>query len=349
VIILYSYHDIPIINMTPIANSLKNKNDAFEIMRAALRLGPDAEPTPDKDADALANSLRIDLVIDGGGRRYFIEMKRRATVDAIARLALARDVTKGAARDFVMAASTIPPFEAKLAEEAGIRTLQLPFNANIPSAGKDMQRTTGKIASEKSWRIISRLLKEGDSSIRHLATCENVSYGWAHATIKNLLERGIAGKAGGHIRISDVDKLLNGAAWERHFEKLFAGEIRLGSNDPFEAAREISAALKEGGARFAFTGYTAGEAYTGYGRRHDSVYLYIEKDLIGPFLRTFDKEDKTGIRVRVYTPDRDLFEQASDKKGVVLASPAQTLLDLAGMGYVGRDMAKEMVKKYASL
>jgi len=48
-------------------------------------------------------------------------------------------------------------------------------------------------------------------------------------------------------------------------------------------------------------------------------------------------------------PDRDVFGDAREKEGVLIVSPSQTLLDIAGLGYSGRDITKAMVEKYATL
>lgn len=63
----------------------------------------------------------------------------------------------------------------------------------------------------------------------------------------------------------------------------------------------------------------------------------------------FENPKKEGIKARIYTPDRELFHNTRDIERVQLVSPAQTLLDLAGLGYSGRDITKAMVEKYASL
>ncbi len=101
----------------------------------------------------------------------------------------------------------------------------------------------------------------------------------------------------------------------------------------------------------AFTSFTAGEIYTGYSARHDSVYLYLEKKNISEFAEMFDVQTKREIAVRIYAPDRDVFKdrRTFSVEGVWLVSPAQALLDCAGLGYAGRDLTQKLVEIYDRL
>ena len=53
--------------------------------------------------------------------------------------------------------------------------------------------------------------------------------------------------------------------------------------------------------------------------------------------------------MKIYVPDRGVFDNVVEKDGIKIVSPAQALLDLAGMGYSGMDITKAMVDKYGSL
>jgi len=106
----------------------------------------------------------------------------------------------------------------------GIEVLELPYEMEIHRE-KGLPTRKGKMTSEKAWRVISRLLKEKGISIRKLSIEENVSYAWSHATVQNLLSRGLASKKGNYVMIKDIPQLLNGIAWERPFEELFYDEI----------------------------------------------------------------------------------------------------------------------------
>ena len=187
------------------------------------------------------------------------------------------------------------------------------------------------------------------TSIRQLSLLEHVSYGWAHTIIQTLKNQDIVTMKDNYVTISNIDAILNGAAWERPFENLIEHEITINFDNAHTAATELSHMLKEHKIRFAFTAYTAGGLYTGYAIRHDSVYLYLEKDEIDFFIQTFGEEEGGGIRARIYVPDRKLFNDSREIENIRVVSPAQTLLDLAGLGYSARDITKAMVEKYALL
>ena len=53
--------------------------------------------------------------------------------------------------------------------------------------------------------------------------------------------------------------------------------------------------------------------------------------------------------MKIYAPDREVFDNVVEKERIKIVSPAQTLLDLAGMGYSGMDITKAMVEKYGDL
>jgi hypothetical protein len=190
-----------------------------------------------------------------------------------------------------------------------------------------------------------------EASIRQLSIESKVSYGWSHATAKALVSKGIASDAGGRLRIVDISKLINGIAWERPFERLFAQEIKIAASNAIVLAKEICLVCDEQQIACAFTSFTAGEIYTGYSARHDSVYLYLEKKNIAELAGMFDAQTHGEIAVRIYTPDRDVFKdrRTFSVEGVWLASPAKALLDCAGLGYAGRDLTQKLVEIYDQL
>ena len=57
------------------------------------------------------------------------------------------------------------------------------------------------------------------------------------------------------------------------------------------------------------------------------------------------------ITVRIYVPDRDVFtnRRPFSVNGVWVVSPAQVLLDCAGLGYAGRDLTQKLVEIYGGL
>ena len=330
---------------------MSNTNqELIEIIRAKLDLSDSAIV---KNHVTYSN-IEVDLIIEDFGKKYFIELKSKARVESIARFVLLRELLKTQNVDlssyfFVIVSKIIQPDVANIAKQVDVKIITIPRNFGISMHKYDKLQGKTKITSEKAWKIISRLLKEKFTSIRQLSIKENVSYGWAHATIQSLIYDNIVAKKGNYVSITDSNKLLNGVAWERPFENLLFEEIYIGYDDAFKAAQDISHMLKEKAIKFAFTSYTAGGLYTGYAVRHDSIYMYIDKNDSDYFIKTFEGTEKQGIRARIYKPDRDIFQDTRDKEGVQVVSPSQTLLDLAGLGYSGRDIAINMVEKYATI
>lgn len=330
-------------------------------IRDALGLPPGAESV---DIATMYDTLRMelplqpDIVFQEHGRLYFVEVKANvASIDTIARMQLLRELwhRRGLDRSLVetvIAARTIRPREEDLARELGIRVIKLPRTLG-PPLKNDFNPSKSRITSEKSWKVVSRLLKEKSTSIRQLALRENVSYGWAHKTVEMLMSQNIAKKNDSYVQISDVKKLLNGIAWERPMKNLNIAEVPMQFDGSIPAARDITSMLSYENVPFAFTGYTAGGLYTGYAVRQDAVYLYLDKKNLDRFteiFKTFSNEpNQSSIRAWIYAPDRDVFTGTQQKEGITVVSPAQTLLDLAGFGYSAMDLTRAMVEMYAAL
>ncbi|VVB85369.1 Uncharacterised protein [uncultured archaeon] len=325
----------------------------IEIIRTTLNLSDSAVVIKEPISKKAWSPIEVDLVIEDNAIKYFIEIKSKVRVDSIARLVLLKELLKKQEKDIsnislVIASKIIPPIVEEIANQLGIKLVPIPHNIGIATHQYDYFPNKIKITSEKSWKIITRLLKEKMTSIRQLSLLEKVSYGWAYATIQSLISQGIVTKKGNYVTFSDINKLLNGIGWERPFENLFVGEINIEYDDAFKAAQNLTYMLKNKRIKFAFTSYTAGGLYTGYAIRYDTVYLYLERKEIDFFIKTF-KAERQGIKVRIYAPDRDIFYDVREKESVQVVPPGQTLLDLAGLGYSGRDITKALVDKYASI
>ncbi|MDG6258200.1 MAG: hypothetical protein QCH35_11470 [Methanomicrobiaceae archaeon] len=331
--------------------------EVVEFIRNALSLSPKSVPVAIGilyDAVSMELPIQPDIIFEEEGRLYFVEVKAKvASIDTIARMHLLRELWHRREPDrlpvvLVLAARAIRPREEQMAEELGIRVVKLPWNLAAPLKS-EFTPSKSRITSEKSWKIVSRLLKEKSTSIRQLALQEDVSYGWAHKTVTMLIDQNIVTRHDNYVQVRDVGKLLNGIAWERPMKNLAIAEIPLGFRESIPAARDISSMLSGQQVPCAFTGYTAGGLYTGYAVRQDAIYLYLEKKHLEAFDKCFRGPDEHGIRAWIYAPDRDVFSGAQEKEGVVVASPAQTLLDLAGFGYSAMDLTKAMVEMYATL
>lgn len=311
-----------------------------------------------KQEDKLSDSypIRFDLIIEDYNKTYVVEIKRIVRLESLAQIGLLKLLMNanniGTYNiEYVIVGKRIVPEAAKAAEKIGIRFVKLPADVNLEEARDKFSALPVKLTSPKSWQATSYFLKIKETSIRQLAIQSGVSYGWTHATVRALASKGIVSDIGGLVKITDINKLLNGIAWERPFEKLFAQEIRIAADSPMALAQEICLVCDEQRIQSAFSSYTAAEIYTGYSARHDSVYLYLEKKNIAEITGMFDTQNKGGIAVRIYTPDRDVFKdrRISNVQGVWLVSPAQALLDCAGLGYAGRDLTLKLVEIYDRL
>jgi hypothetical protein len=306
------------------------------------------------DAFTMEVPIQPDIVLQHEGTLYFIEVKKSAvTIDTIARMRLLKELwQKRKTEDPVMlviAAKWFYQREESIAKELGIRLIRLPLTLTI-SGNKDHPSSGMRITSEKSWKIVTRLLKEKSTSIRQLSLKENVSYGWAHKVIGMLLEQDVVKKENNYVYFADLKNLLNAIAWERPLKNLQVDEeMYIQSPGAFAAAQQVSSLLKEQKIPFAFTSYTSGGLYTGYAIRQEAIYLYLEKNQITEFKKQFGTDTKSGIRVNLYIPDREVFTNTREIESVTVSSPAQTLLDLAGLGYSAMDLTKVMAEKYADL
>ena len=300
--------------------------------------------------------IQFDLIIEDGGKTYIVELKQIVSLEALSRLGLLKLLLDAGPVstdniEFIIAGKRITAEAAVAAKKAEIRFIKLPINTNLKEDHGKPGMATAKLTSPKSWQVVSCLLKLKAASIRQLSIRSGVSYGWTHATIQTLLSKGIASGEGGYAKITDINKLLNGIAWERPFERLFARELRIDGRSPVALAQDISLVCDEQKIPCAFTSFTAAEIYTGYSARHDSVYLYLEKKNIAELAGLYETGTGGEIAVRIYTPDRDLFRdrRTSSKDGVWLVPPAQLLLDCAGLGYAGRDLTQKLAEIYDRL
>jgi hypothetical protein len=235
-----------------------------------------------------------------------------------------------------------------LAPRVGVTVLRVPVDLQLPRSKSSSVSQVSKLSTDKSWRVVSCLLRAGPASVREISIEAGVSYGWTHATVNRLLQMGVASRTPDGVAITDVERLLNGLAWERPLKALWVeNDRRVSGPDVMEAGRTLSEHLTANGIDHAFTGITSGGLYTGYAHRFDRLYIYIdheEPDLVlGPL------DDPYGsVSVTILRPDRDLFGSTSTIGGMRLASEAQTLLDLAGMGASAWDMTLEVARHYAS-
>ena len=168
-----------------------NNPELFDLLRAKLNLSDGAVVKEEPLLKDSPTNLRADMVIEDGNNTYIIEIKSRASIDTIANLVLLRELLRKEDQDifcsFVIAGKVFTPEIEKIAKKTGIILVTIPRNIEHRVQKYDHSPGRIKVTSEKSWKVITRLLAEKTTSIRQLSILEKVSYGWAHATIAFLL------------------------------------------------------------------------------------------------------------------------------------------------------------------
>lgn len=289
--------------------------------------------------------VRPDLIIRDGKRIMIVEVKKKIDIGSISKHTLFQRLIKDDNVEFIIASIIIPDRIRDLAEELDINVIQVPPGIVIREK-MEMKRPRGKITSRKSWKVLTRVLIEGITSIRNVSMKEKISYAWTHKTMTSMIDLGIMEKDGDLVKIADMGKALNMTAFERPFNEMKIGEMMIPEDMDL---KDLEKNLTNWKIEHSFTGYTAASAYTGYGIRHDSVYFYINnrKDL--ELLRDIFEDRKDGYRAIIYYPDRDVFSDSTVMNMITYVSPDQTLMDMAGLGYSGMDLTLQMVKEYANI
>ncbi len=293
--------------------------------------------------------LTPDLTFMDGDELIIVETTVRGDVQSLARLALYDKLMKKHGREvvLVLAAKSFSDQVIALADRSGIRTVMLPRGS--PAPRKDRVNSGIKLTSDKAWRVVSRLLRGQPMSIRSISLQEKVSYGWAHAVCEHLMAQGLARRNASSVEIIDIDRLINGAAWERPLQGLSSIDIRTDIDEGFACAREMERTLTGMGVDHSFTGFIAGSLYTGMAVRYDLVQAYVDEDVFSALKEIYSSVDGKGVVIQLLKPDRDVFADTNVVDGLRLASPGLTLLDLAGSGTGAIELRRSMLRDYARL
>jgi hypothetical protein len=333
---------------------MENSEDSFVIPYLLSKLGIKGDHVISKNQSIDNFYFDLTIVDKQTGITYYVLQKQRANVDSLAQINFYKDIIESRSskvdKRFVLATRKAMVSMYELANTLGILIVDMPFGLSDRSEPRRQPQSKLKITSEKSWMIATALLKEKTSSIRALSLNQNVSYGWAYATINNLLDKGVVKKNDSWVSIADVGKLLNGVAWERPTLSLVKSEVKMGGGNVFDAARKLSEILDDLRIKYAIACYLAGTMYTGYGVRYDSLQIYIEEKRMGEVSNYLYNDSNYGtISVQFLSPDRDVFRNLQVRQGLKITSPSQTLLDLAGLGHRSGDMTKAMADMYNRL
>lgn len=318
-------------------------------------LGLRTKPSVVKDhgPQGSADLVRPDLVLRSGKSLILVVVKYRITSDDLAmallmgRLEASRATPTGEVH-LVLLAKVVPEDVRSAAARVGVHVIQLDWAVELPIMPSKRKYSPTKLSSDVSWRVILWLLRSGPSSIRRVALGTGASYGWTHATVMRLIERGVAERTPRGIAINDAPRLLNGVAWERPLLDLQVTSFKVGGGEMMQSAMAIEAVTLRKGVAHAFTGPTAVGFYTGYAHRFDRLSIYLDKEDVESVRNVL--EDPAGSRsLEVFRPDRAVFKDTEEHEGLTLVSPAQALLDITGFGYSYWDFTLKMVEHIAEL
>jgi len=328
------------------AGEVGNGSLIREMLKASLPLSANAVFEDRMPPAAAAFDIRPDHIIRDGDVLYLVDVRNYATDQSIANLALLKQLlndTKGRIR-YVLAAKNISGSIRKLAEKIPILVVQLPLNICVNVTDEE-----GRITTENAWKVVTALLSVRLTSIRRISKMTGVSYGWAHGITNRLISKGIAEKLNGQVRITNHGKLLNAVSLERPIAGMNKGVLRTGYSSSHDAAAGLTGLLERSGIQLAFTGFTAASIYMGTAVRHDAVYLYLKDIRDYPIVKSSEVRNPRGIKVQVYEPDRDVTTGSRKVQDVRVVSKQQALLDMAGFGRSGGELALEMAKNYGTI
>jgi hypothetical protein len=202
---------------------------------------------------------------------------------------------------------------------------------------------TIKITSPSSWKVVCFFIREEEATMNQASVRTGVSYPWARAVVKKLLEIGAAEEHGRKVRLADADRLFEYVAWERPVNSLRALEFRSAFPDETEALHELYGNIEGIVPKSACALFTAADLYLEGKASGGCIQLYADENaaLVAKSLLGTGE----GVSFQIYSPDREMDDiYLIDDARVV--SVEQTMLDLAGLGVSGLDSAKVMAAYY---
>jgi hypothetical protein len=200
-----------------------------------------------------------------------------------------------------------------------------------------------KITSPSSWKVVCYFIRNEEASMNQASVQTGVSYPWARAVVKKLLEICAAEEHGRKVRLADVDRLFEYVAWERPVNSLRSMEFRSAYEDEREALHELYSNVAGIIPQSACALFTAADLYLEGKASGGCIQLYADENaaLVAKSLMG----EGNGVSFQIYSPDREMDEvYVIDDARVV--SVEQTMLDLAGLGVSGLDSAKVMAAYY---
>lgn len=287
--------------------------------------------------------LRSDIFIKDGKRKILVEICHTASWDDLSHLVLLKEL-EGDQTEVVIAGKIIPDTIQRATRKLNIKTVHLSDGIFIH---KDIQKPRGKLTSVKAWNVILNLIANSPCSIRSISNTEGISYSWTHGVIKNLISREIAERRNDLVEIVDINTLLNAVAWERPLRDLEEFEITTSFDSTYDLARTLTDWSDRRRSSIVMCTYIAATIHFGAGVRNDLVHCYVDDiPTIDTIKEEFSSKDPNGIKLKVLKPDRNVTDESVILENIKVTSRKQTVLDIAGLGYSGKDLLLEMVKSY---
>ncbi|WP_048198530.1 hypothetical protein [Methanocella arvoryzae] len=203
-----------------------------------------------------------------------------------------------------------------------------------------------KITSPGSWKVVCYFLRNEEATMNKASVDTGVSYPWARAVIKKLVEIGAFKEEGRKVSLASLDRLFEYVVWERPINSLRSLEFCSAYEDEQEALHELYSNVSGIIPSSACALFTASDLYLEGVASGGCIQLYADenaalvvKSLLG---------EGCGVSFQIYSPDREM-EDIHLINDIRVVSPEQTILDLAGLGPYGAASAKVIVDYYRKI
>ena len=284
-----------------------------------------------------------DVILEQETQAYVVGIKLgRATLQTVLKLSL---YGKAVAQRFggkkvalrLYAPTIAPDARAALLKAGGV------FQKLGSARPRGVAPEPVKITSPGSWKVACFFIRHGEATINQASVQTGVSYPWARAVVKKLLALGALEERGRKVRLADINKLFEYAAWERPVNSLRSLEFSSAYQDEMEALHELYRNVEGIIPQSACGLFTAADLYLEGRASGGCVQLYadenaalVTKSLLG---------EGEGLSFQIYAPDREM-DDIRTIDDVRVVSIEQALLDLAGLGASGVDSALVLAEFY---
>jgi hypothetical protein len=268
----------------------------------------------------------------------------RATIQTVLKLSL---YAKAVAQRYSDKKTVIKLFAGNISADA--KAALVKAGGTFQKLGESLHRAGAaeaiKITSPSSWKVVCYFIRSEEATMNQASVQTGVSYPWARAVVKKLLEIGAATERGRKVRLESLDRLFEYVAWERPVNSLRTIEFRSAYEDETEALQELYGNVEGIVPQSACALFTAADLYLEGKASGGCVQLYadenaalVAKSLLG---------QGNGVSFQIYSPDREMDDIYLINE-IRVVSIEQTILDLAGLGALAIDSAKVMARHYKS-